>query len=358
MRVDAPGRPAQLRAMRIAWALALGLCACGSRSPLQVDGTRDGSPAADSGQVADAAADAGSFVDATADSAKPPECYSPNVVVMAKDESPTAIAVDASHVYWAVAGNDCKSGFIRRMPKAGGPVVTLAADQPNPRALAVDQHRVYFYNACGSGLLRDVPKQGGPVFDYPIAVSDSGRAMAVGSQDVYFSDYGLLRIPKGGGKQVHVDSKAFVYAVAADASGAYWMGPAGGAGNYAVLAHQPGEVGATVLTNPSSIGNALAIDGESIFFAASPGIRRIPKTGGAASTVVPAKVWRLAVDEASVYWTDGFTGGAYTVNKAPKAGGTATVIASGAGGYVDIAVDDRCVYWADLYGGEIVRAPK
>ncbi len=346
----------QSRAMNRAWVVLLGLCGCGSRSPLEAGLVLDASPATDG----PAAMDAPTLTDASPEATIPKECYRPNVTVLAADEgSPTAIAVDATHVYWATSGSGCNDGLIRRMPKAGGAIETLASNQPNPRALDLDQDHVYFYDACGSGLLRRVPKQGGPVFDYPITVVDSGRAMAVGGQDVYFSDYGLLRIAKSGGKRLMVDSSAYVYAVAADATGAYWMGPVGGGGStYGVFAHAPGSVGATVLANPAGVTNTLGIDQDYVYFGSSPGIRRVSKKGGAISTVATGSVWRLAVDDSAVYWTDGFGGAAYTINKAPKSGGPTTVVATGSGAYVSIAVDDRCVYWADLYGGDIRRAPK
>ena len=60
----------------------------------------------------------------------------------------------------------------------------------------------------------------------------------------------------------------------------------------------------------------------------------------------------------SYVYTSGFSGsGGYTVNKAPKTGGESTVIGSGDGAYVDIAVDETCAYVADLYGNEIRSFP-
>ena len=53
------------------------------------------------------------------------------------------------------------------------------------------------------------------------------------------------------------------------------------------------------------------------------------------------------VDETFLYWVDNVTAG--TVMRAPKAGGSATVLARDANPTA-IAVDDRAVYWADEGG--------
>jgi hypothetical protein len=83
----------------------------------------------------------------------------------------------------------------------------------------------------------------------------------------------------------------------------------------------------------------------------------VPVSGGA-----PTKLWTspvpngllcVAVDAASVYWTDGAGG---TVNSLPFAGGTPTVIASGQSGPADLVVDGTSVYWLDT-NGSVMKAP-
>lgn len=338
--------------------IALGLLAahCGSRSGL---GTLPTPDEVTLPPPQDAGAD-DSSPDVKVDVVVPVDCFGAGATVLAPGQaSPTDIAVDETHVYWTVSGSGCSDGSVRRMPKAGGLIETLASDEPNPRRLVLDQDRVYYYDGCGSGLLRSVPKAGGAIHTYPIAVKESGDALAVTAKDIYFSDYGVLRIPKGGGTQIAVDGQNYVYDLAADDEGAYWIGLVGGGPAYAVRSHHAGQSGATLLATPDSIGNSIALDATSIYFSSSPGIRRMPKLGGTPVVVTSASTWRLAVDESFVYWTDGFSGsGGFSVNKVPKTGGPTTELVSGEGAYVSLAVDDRCVYWANLYGGEIGRAPK
>ncbi|MCA9671698.1 MAG: hypothetical protein KC503_39135 [Myxococcales bacterium] len=335
---------------------ALLLCACGSRTGLK----RLGATPPDDGAIADL-----SRRDITTDvgfDTRLPACSCRGAALLSEDEgAPSAIAVDDTHVYWASRGSDCSSGEIRRVRKCGGAVEVIAKGQPSPNAIALDAARVYFYNGCGSGILRSVAKSGGPLRTYPIKVEDSGRALAVGSDDIYFSDYGLLRIAKdGSGAQVAVEPNYYVYAVAADARGAVWMGPGRGASSfYGVLAYRPGDAAPTKLASPTGVGNALAIDADAVYFGASGGIARVARSGGDAVAVAAGPSWRIAVDDAHVYWTDGFAGGGgYKVYKAPKSGGERSLVASGDGAYVDLAVDDRCVYVANLYGRQIRSFPK
>jgi hypothetical protein len=125
------------------------------------------------------------------------------------------------------------------------------------------------------------------------------------------------------------------------------------------MAYQPGDPSASLLTSVSATGNGLALDETNVYFTANGEIRRVSREGGPEYVVVAdANAWKLAVDGTHVYWTEGVVGSC-SVKKAPKTGdGETTEIASCTGGYLDIAVDDACVYWANLYGDNVVRAPK
>jgi hypothetical protein len=319
--------------------LLVALSGCGSRSELPAF------EAPDSGVGGDAAPAL--------------ECFSDQVTVLAEGElSATALALDATHLYWAAPGSDCSTGKIRKMPKSGGAATTLASDQPNPRNVAVDESRVYFRDACGTGFLRSVPKAGGQLIDHGVQVGPStdARVLGVDAENLYFNDYGVLRMPKNGGAQVVLDPDTFALALVADPGGVYWVGS--DAGGYRVYAYHPGDAAPTQLATPTGTGYGLALDATSIYFSAHPGIWRLPRSGGDESLVVTAQAWKIAVDEANVYWTEGVVGSNCFIKKAPKTGGPVTEIAQCDGAYVDIVVDDRCVYWADLYDGVIVRAPK
>ncbi len=326
------------------------VCACGSRTGVL---STDDAPA--DARVRDAR-----IVDAAPTDAREPRCVCAGAMLLASSPTPTAIALDDGYVYWASAPGGCAEGTINRVPKCGGPVEEIAAHEPNPRALALDDERVYFYDACGSGRLASAPKDGSMTTIYPIGVEDSGRAMAVGPDQIYFSDYGLLEIPKSGGMQSTIDAADFVYDIETDARAVYWIGPIGGGPRFGVFTHLHGAADFSMLAMPDDVSNDLALDDDTLYFFGRGTIQRMPKAGGPVEAVAGSNHgWKMATDERFLYWTVGFSGGGgYTVNRIDKTGGEVVELGSGEGAYVDIAVDDRCVYVANLYGDEIRSFPK
>jgi hypothetical protein len=64
--------------------------------------------------------------------------------------------------------------------------------------------------------------------------------------------------------------------------------------------------------------------------------------------------WRSVMDKESIYWTNFESG---KVLKAPLAGGTPQVLASGQQGPCGIAVDQKYVYWTDNQSGTVMKVP-
>jgi hypothetical protein len=295
-----------------------------------------------------------------------PGCFGAGPTVLATaPSSVTAIAVNGTHVYWAASGDDCQSGQIQRVFKAGGGVDTLADAQANPRALVLDDTTVYFYNGCGTGQLRRLPLGGGAIFDYAVQVSqqEDARVVAVDSQNVYFNDYGVLRVPKAGGQQAEVDEQDFVYALAADDGGVFWTGPIGGFSPFGIFAWHPGDPMQTLLAMSDGVGNVLVIDAQALYYvngdATGTFLVRMDRTGGAPLQLAPGSdASLLAVDDAFLYWSDFTQDGTFALHKVRKQGGAKPVdVASGQGTARAMAVDDRCLYLA-TNEGPILRLPK
>lgn len=238
--------------------------------------------------------------------------------------------------------------------------MTLAADESAPRAVAVDDSRVYFFDGCGADKVRSVAKAGGPIDDLLVGVNlvDDARVLAADAENVYFNDYGLLRVPKAGGAHQVLDSTVFATALVADEAGVFWAGSM--SDGYGIMAYHLGDPSASLLAKVSAVENGIALDESTVYFTSKGDIRRVSRAGGPEYVVVAeANAWKIAVDEMHVYWTEGVVGGSCSVKKAPKKGdGETTEIASCTGGYLDIAVDAACVYWANLYADNVMRAPK
>jgi hypothetical protein len=294
--------------------------------------------------------------------AGPVDCYGSAETLLSGDEiSATALAIDATHVYWSSPGYDCSSGLVRRIAKSGGEVTTLAADESAPRAVTVDDASVYFYDGCGADKVRSVGKAGGPAIDLLVDANlvDDARVVAVDSENVYFNDWGILSVPKAGGKPTIIDSVVYATALAADDAGVFWVGPLNGANDYAVMVYHRGDTSASLLTKVTGSGSGIALDEGFVYFNSSGSIRRVSRSGGPVYIVTEADAWKLTVDDTHVYWTEGVLDGSCRVKKAPKDGaGETTEIASCTGGYLEIAVDDVCVYWTNLYADNVMRAPK
>jgi len=88
------------------------------------------------------------------------------IEIACRQATPTgAIAVDATHVYWANwGGHDANgsytNGAIMKAPRAGGAATVLVTAQPAPSALRVDATSVYWRNGGdrGDGTIMRVPK--------------------------------------------------------------------------------------------------------------------------------------------------------------------------------------------------------
>lgn len=192
-------------------------------------------------------------------------------VLADKQDMPAAIAVDATHVYWANAGK----AAVRRVPKAGGAVETLweRADT-GAYALALDATHAYFGTLGGIGR---VPKAGGAA--ETIESGDWPKRIAVDADAVYFaSDTRVGRVPKAG-----------------DAGAAVGLGGGG------------------------EVGDA-AIDDAFLYWVQQDGVRRVPKNGGPTQLLARGtfRFTKLALGANEVFWGDAILEAILAV---PKAGG-------------------------------------
>ena len=152
------------------------------------------------------------------------------------------IALDDTHVYWSASGGPSFGYLVLRAPKTGGePTVVTDAPGPNlavPTGIAVDADYVYvtqpdLLNSPANGVVRRVPKAGGPVLDIAQAFT---RSVAVSDSYVYYarltnndSDE-LVRADKDGGNpQVIASEFGPIFDVQVEGDRVFWNSSDAGA---------------------------------------------------------------------------------------------------------------------------------
>jgi hypothetical protein len=251
-------------------------------------------------------------------------------VVVAGLTFPGALAADESGAYWIEDADG--AGLVRHVSPGGAPV-TIASGITKATAIAVDATRVYWTRR--DALVEAVAKSGGAV---TIVAKVTSSGLALGDSNLFFAttDGSVVSVPKaggpaellasinGGGTDVAVDDQNVFFTTmpkpdaGPPATGVLWKRSRFGAGVAKPIA--------TGLSTPSHVvldANAAFV---SVFGAGE--IVRVPKNGGAPSIVATgeANPFGIAVDATKVYWTT-FSGGELV--RAPKQGGSRDVMTSG-----------------------------
>ena len=193
------------------------------------------------------------------------------------------VAVDATHVYWA---DHVYDGSVGRVPRGGGPSITLAPGKKGPIRVAVDDTDLY-WTEYYSNEVRAVAKAGGTPRTIARGI-DSPVGIAVDADAIYFVD---------------------------SSGSAYRVEKRGGA--MRVLASTTSSTG-------RAYGRGLALDGPNVYFTSEAAglVTKVPKVGGASTVIASGADFPdgLALDDSCVYWADtsGPTKGKGKVMRAPK----------------------------------------
>jgi hypothetical protein len=119
------------------------------------------------------------------------------VAIVVKQPGPSAIAVNATDVYWA----DMTAGILWKVGKDGGTPVSFASAGNDQYGLALDKTRAYFTD-YDTGEVMSVPLDGGTT--ETLATTCGAGGIAVDATYVYWATASpmgaVLRVTKTGGQ--------------------------------------------------------------------------------------------------------------------------------------------------------------
>ena len=260
------------------------------------------------------------------------------LVTLATGFRPIALAIDSSNVYWSEGFED-DAGSLHAVPISGGANATLVPACVSSTLAAVGG-QLYFkcvdwrplarvatdggqpeYFSTQTTYLSDavaadgtygyagtnrVPLDGGP----PVNLATGGNAGApyqevIDSESIYWADGNdIVSVPLDGGTVRTIASGlAQPQHVAVDDTAVYWVTY----GNSASVQKTALGGGGPIVTLASALSYPgwLAVDDTNVYVTTDLAIIRIPKNGGALTTLVSNESgFEIAVDATSVYWTD------------------------------------------------------
>ncbi len=226
--------------------------------------------------------------------------------------SPANVDADDTHVYYADWGPDT----VVRIPVGGGAPVTIASATGliYHRALVVDDTYVYFGDNVG---IKRVPKAGGAVVT--LAAGYDSVSLAVDDTYVYWTERSLVnpdairRVPKAGGAVNTIlsgGSLADPWGIAVDASYVYWTELDGG------KVRRVAKAGGAILDlAPAEMdrqAGSIAVNDVHVYWTDTTGsatgrVRRVPKGGGTIEDLALG-LWGpggVNLSATHVYWGDG-----------------------------------------------------
>ena len=275
-----------------------------------------------------------------------PAAGGPITTIAINQDWPYAIAVDDDNVYWtnydgqyAPGGGSGTSGTVMKMALTGGGTpIALASNLQGPTAIAIDATNVYFAQSVG-GTIKSVPiasTGSGPVT--VLATAQTPYGIAVQNNVVYWTNYGGITGPTG-------NSYASVMSVSNSGTGtpAILTTATNAEGAYGIA------VNATTIffTAQNNTGNATEVESLAI----GGGNPTVLASGQLQAT-------GIAIDGTSIYWTDWDPNvGTVSSMPLPTAAGPGpiTVLAQNSDEALRIAVDAQGIYYTATGGSRVWR---
>jgi hypothetical protein len=245
-----------------------------------------------------------------------------------------AFAMDADSLYFTA-----ENGSLYRLAKTGGSAPQIIAPAATPgsvyaEGIALDDDNVY-WTALGDGVstgaVLSVPKSGGS--PNAIAIRQARpTGIAVDDTDVFWSNQGAPP-PMSGNNNFGM--------------------PVGAA----ILTAPKGGGTATALVTDPDVPDVVALDATGVIWHEQRAIRRVPKTGGASTTLsqaaIPWKSSNLVVAASTLYWAANQSG--WSLQSVALDGGTVATLVSPIDAPGGVFLDGASLFW-DAANGQTVGA--
>ena len=276
------------------------------------------------------------------------------------------LAVNATDLYVAVNSNP--NGTILRVPLGGGPISTVAAVEGNEQTLVLTDHYVVFAEsrASNNGWAGEIVRVGLDGSDRTVLFSESIDSSAIfgpagivttdGKNAYFAAQDGVRSVPLGGGAVTVLTTQTGALAlvgskiVIADSSAeSIFSVPAAGGPVTALATGLSGNLGPVVacassICWASEVEVGPSVQGTAMLQELGPSGPPTTLSQGAALYAV----YRLVFDGTEFFATMTADASVGTLTRIPATGGPPPVTAGFGSG---VAVDDECLYVADVAAG-------
>ncbi len=345
------------------WLLvSLSAAACGGRSGLDAGGPGPFAGGAGGARPTTAVASAGSGGSVSCE---------PGVLakglVNKQSGGAYALAVDETHVYFSLAGDD---GAVLRVPKTGGAVEKLASHLQRPRHLSLAGDDVFVTEPM-TGTVWRLPKNGAGGGAALATVPSFPEGVAVVGARVFWVTQGggdpkLLAVASNGGAPAPLLHALHTPWALASQGDTLFVGNDGD-GKVGPHIGRYDAQSASYATFPVAFEqNDLAADATWIYWTTNGEVARAHHDGSALDTLAADGAFfdGIAVAGDDVYWTErlmkgspasGGVGRVWHVNLTTHA---RRVVAEHLAGPRRVAVDAHCVYWTTEDDGSVMKAAR